>query len=174
MKIIEVIDYNPNWPNAFEIEKLHLIEILGSLSPDIHHIGSTSVPGLSAKPIIDILIEVDSVSSLDSFNSQLSQIGYIAKGEYGIPGRRFFEKGGDSRSHHIHAFQKGSSEAVRHLAFKEYLFNHSQVAVEYSILKKQIAQSCNNDIDKYCADKNDFIQYYEKLAIEWYALNKAM
>jgi len=142
---------------------------IGFLDPNIYHIGGTSVPGLSAKPIIDILIEVDDVSSLDDHIKHLEAIGYIGRGENGIIGRRYFEKGGD-RTYQIHAFKKGSLGALRHLAFRDYLISHPQVAHEYALLKKLVAETCDNDINRYCDGKEVFIKENEKLAIEWHSL----
>jgi GrpB-like predicted nucleotidyltransferase (UPF0157 family) len=174
MQKVEVIDFQKNWRAKFDTETDELKSSIGFLNPGIHHIGSTSVSGLAAKPIIDILIEVDDVASLDDHAKHLEAIGYRGRGENGIPGRRYFEKGGDDRTHQIHAFNRGSPGAIRHLAFRDYLCSHSQVAHEYAILKKKVARACNNDIDLYCHGKNQFIQKHEKLAIEWYSYSMRM
>ena len=168
MRLIEVLNYRPEWASDFEHECQHLNRVLGSLNPSIHHIGSTSVAGLPAKPVIDILIEVENVASLDPFDTAMAEIGYLAKGEFGISGRRHYQKGQDARTHHIHAFSKGDEHITRHLAFRDYLRVHKRVAEEYGQLKQKIAAQCGNSIEKYCADKNDFIQYHEKRAIDWY------
>lgn len=173
MRNIEVIDHKDFWVQCFDSEKLRIEVILKPISPIIYHIGSTSVLGLAAKPIIDILIEVDDLDALESFNIELSQLGYVAKGENGIFERRYYEKGGENRSHHIHAFLKNSQNSTRHLAFRDYLKAHKVIANEYAALKKQVVEYCDNNIEIYCAGKNEFVQYHEKLALEWYALNKA-
>ncbi|MFS1525429.1 GrpB family protein [Microbulbifer sp. 2304DJ12-6] len=172
MRVIEVVEYQASWPSEFDREKELILDTIGSLSPEVHHIGSTSVTGLSAKPIIDILVEVDDLDELDSFNDALAKIGYTAKGENEIAERRYFEKGGDFRSHHMHAFLRSSENSRRHIAFRDYLQQDNIIAQEYAILKKSVAHSCNHDNDKYCNGKNKFIQYHEKQAIEWHALNK--
>ncbi len=174
MRKVEVIDYQEAWKEKYHSEATLLRTTIGFLNPDVHHIGSTSVPGLSAKPIIDILIEVENLDDLDENSKCLEAIGYIGLGENGIPGRRYFEKGGDDRTHQIHAFEKGSIGSLRHLAFRDYLMSHPQVAHEYAILKKHVASVCNNDIDRYCEGKNQFVKKYEKLAINWYSHNKRM
>ena len=119
MHKVEVIDYQKSWIDRYNAEADTLRNSTGFLNPDIHHIGSTSVPGLSAKAIIDLLIEVEDVGSLDDHVKCLETIGYHARGENGIPGRRYFEKGGDNRTHQIHAFNRGSFGAMRHLAFRD-------------------------------------------------------
>ncbi len=168
MRIIEVVDYDARWPRVFKEERFLLQGIIDDLSPSIHHIGSTSVEGLAAKPVIDILIEVDDLDVLDSYNPQLNAIGYIAMGEFGIPARRYFQKGGDLRSHQVHVFKRNSQHVRRHLAFRDYLRNHQDVANVYAHLKQAVAKACSNDMNIYCDGKHDFIQKYEKLALEWY------
>lgn len=133
----------------------------------IHHIGSTSVPGLKAKPIIDILLAVKDVGALDAFDAEMKALGYTPRGEYGIPGRRFYLKGLHNRTHHIHAFNAGSAGAQRHLAFRDYLIAHPDIAKKYEILKVRCAEECHNNIDRYCEGKHDFVQAHEKKALEW-------
>ena len=174
MRIIEVVNYRENWNEDFRQEAQSLQRSIGSLNPTIHHIGSTSVRGLSAKPVIDILIEVDYLGSLEKQVPALAAIEYEYRGENGIPGRMYFEKGGEDRTHQIHAFERGSFGALRHLAFRDYLRSHPDVAGKYAILKKRVASDCNNDIDRYCAGKDDFIKEHEILALEWYSNNRRM
>jgi len=172
MREIEVVDYQKTWESDFTDEAELLMGVIGLLNPSIHHIGSTSVPGLAAKPIIDILIEVEDVSVLDDYSGNFESVGYLGRGELGIPGRRFYQKGGDNRSHHIHAFKREHSDVVRHLAFREYLVAHPEIVQEYASLKKKVALSCNNDIEDYCDGKDEFVKKHEKLALGWRALNK--
>ncbi|PKG80613.1 hypothetical protein CXF85_21020 [Colwellia sp. 75C3] len=167
-RIIEVVDYDPNWSKTFETEKVMLTKAIGSNAVKIEHIGSTSVVGLSAKPVIDILIEVTSLTELDSANKNIVGLGYIVKGENGISGRRYFQKGGNQRSHHVHAFQTSDLHLLRHRAFKEYLIAHPIIASEYSFIKKEAVSKSGNDINFYMALKNNFIQKHEILAIEWF------
>ena len=174
MQKVEVMDYQKSWIDIYNAEADTLKNSIGFLNPNIHHIGSTSVPGLSAKPIIDILIEVDDIGCLDEYIKILEAIGYHGRGENGIAGRSYFEKGGDHRTHQIHAFKRGSYGVMRHLAFRDYLGSHSQVAHEYALLKKQVAETCNNDIDRYCEGKARFIKEHEELAVDWYLHKKRM
>lgn len=173
MRIIKVVPHQASWQRDFDIEKPLLSVTLQSLQPRIHHIGSTSVPGLAAKPVIDILIEVNSLTALDKFNANMRELHYQPRGEYGITGRRYYQKGGDNRSHQIHAFEKGSADIVRHLAFRDYLIQHPAIAAEYAELKHKGTQACNNGIADYCAYKNDFIQRHQRLALTWQANNIA-
>lgn len=172
MRVIEVVDYRSTWKIDFEIEKQLLENVLSTCDAVVHHIGSTSIPGLAAKPVIDILLEVSSLELLDTLEAQMGEISYVSKGEFGIPGRRYYQKGGSNRTHQIHAFLKDSPNIVRHLAFRDYLIEHSDIASEYAAVKRKGAAACNNSVADYCAYKNDFVQYQEALALEWWALNK--
>ena len=125
MRILTVVDYDEMWPALFESERTLLQMTLGKVISRIHHIGSTSVPGLSAKPVIDILIEVANLEELDSLNQAMEGVGYTVRGENGILNRRYFTKGGNQRSHHIHAFATGDAQIIKHLAFRDYLIKHN-------------------------------------------------
>lgn len=96
MRTVVIVPYDDKWPEMFEIESLLIKTLLGAVAVSVHHIGSTSVPGLSAKPIIDILVEVTDINELDAYNLAMVSAGYIPRGENGIPGRRYFIKGGGS------------------------------------------------------------------------------
>ncbi len=170
--IVTVTTYNEAWPQAFTEEAKLIKEVMGSVLLKIHHIGSTAVPGLAAKPIIDMMPEVSSLLLLDELSTQMAKIGYEAKGEFGIQGRRYYRKGGLNRTHQIHAFQEGDKHIIRHLAFRDYLRAHKSVADEYGRLKTDIADRCNNDIERYCDEKDPFIQFHEKKALKWYSLKQ--
>ena len=136
---------------------------------NIFHIGSTSVPNLKAKPIIDILLVVNDINELDTYSEQFERLGYEVMGEFGIKGRRYFRKGGDNRTHQIHAFQYNNIEEIeRHLAFRDYLREHPEVCIQYGELKSQLAKQYPNDIDGYGDGKDDFVKSVEKDAIRWY------
>jgi GrpB-like predicted nucleotidyltransferase (UPF0157 family) len=165
---IEVLNYDPDWAIDFDIEQALLNEAIGPVALNIEHIGSTSVNGLVAKPIIDIMIEVSNLKSLDKSSEKLASIGYEIKGENGIEGRRYFQKGGNQRTHHVHAFLTGDKNLKRHIAFREYLIAHPEISEEYGAIKKQAANSCENNSVLYMSMKNEFIQKHEPLAVRWY------
>jgi len=106
---------------------------------------------------------------LDNQVKNLNAIGYKAKGENGISGRRYFQKGDDKRTHHIHAFISGDENITRHLAFKAYLIAHPDIAKSYDLLKRKAVLNCNNDTQLYMSLKNNFIQHHEKLALSWFS-----
>ena len=168
-RIIEVVEYDQKWPSQFQAESDLIRSVLSSQIVAVHHIGSSAVPELKAKPIIDIMLEVIDVTALDSFDSQMQHIGYIPKGEYGIPERRFYlKKDPINRTHHIHAFKNKSLGAKKHLAFRDYLIAHPYIAEQYGELKSECARQCSSDIDKYCLGKEAFIEHHELLALEWF------
>jgi len=94
-------------------------------------------------------------------------IGYEPKGENGLPGRRFFQKGGDSRTHHIHFYEIGNTEIERHLAFRNYLRTHPDAVKKYGSLKKELAQRFPNDIEAYISGKEHLVLKIEKQAMDW-------
>lgn len=166
--IVKIVAYDITWPAQFQAEANVIKKAIGDNFVDIHHIGSTSVPGLAAKPIIDIILVVKSLQILDENNAGMTEIGYVPKGEYGIPGRRYYQKGGDHRTHQVHAFIENDNNIIRHIAFRDYLINNFNVCLEYAELKKKIAAECNNNIDKYCDGKDRFVKYHESIAMTLY------
>jgi GrpB-like predicted nucleotidyltransferase (UPF0157 family) len=165
---VRVVPYNPQWPEQFAQEAARIREIFGDELLAIHHIGSTSVPGLQAKPIIDMLPVVVDIARVESFNGAMQDLGYEAMGELGIPGRRYFRKGGDDRTHQAHVFAEGDPGVERHLAFRDYLRAHPDVATEYGILKAGLAQQFPEDIYGYMDGKDAFIKEHEQKALIWY------
>jgi GrpB-like predicted nucleotidyltransferase (UPF0157 family) len=168
---IVVVPYSPDWPNAFAEEKRALEEILGSVADEIHHIGSTAVEGIAAKPIIDIMIEASSIEGVDKSTKEIEALGYEAKGEFGIAGRRYFRKSRDERTHQIHAYQTGDPNILRHVAFRDYLKAHANVRKQYQELKIKVAADCQNDMGRYCDGKDQFVRIHEAKALEWLKLN---
>ncbi|MBD8007285.1 GrpB family protein [Bacillus norwichensis] len=166
--IIKVVHYDSNWSNVYLKEEQKIKKILQDVLVNSFHIGSTSVPHLQAKPIIDILLVVDHIENLDAFSEQFEKLGYEVMGKFGIPGRRYFRKGGDNRTHQIHAFQFDNiGEIERHLAFRDYLREHPEVCKEYGDLKSQLAKEYPNNIDRYGDGKDTFVKNVEKQALKW-------
>lgn len=153
MRKVEVLDYQTEWPLLFEKEKKVLHQLFQENSHVVFHIDSTAVPGLAAKPIIDLMPVVYNMHQADTLNEEMEQLGYVVKGENGLPGRRYFEKGGDYRTHHVHLFQIGNQEIIRHLAFRDYLRAHPKEAQRYGQLKKESALQYPNDIAAYIEAK---------------------
>ena len=166
-RVIEVMSYNANWTHMYQEESGKIKNILNDIIIDIYHIGSTAIPGIKAKPVIDILIEVKDIEAVDRYNHKMEELGYEAMGEYGIPKRRFFRKGGNKRTHHLHIFQVGNEEVGRHINFKEYLISHPDKGQEYSKLKEKLANKYAYDVENYTNGKSDFIQEIDRKAKLW-------
>ncbi|CAM3483250.1 GrpB family protein [Erysipelothrix anatis] len=172
MNII-VEPYNEQWPIHFEIEARKISDGLGDNLVQLHHIGSTAVPGLSAKPVIDILLIVSSLEVLDQNDHHFGVLGYEVMGEFGMEGRRYYRKGGDDRTHQIHAFEVRSIYDIeRHLIFRDYLRAHSTDRLAYGDLKERIALEYPFDIDGYGDAKDALVKELERKALLWYYKNK--
>lgn len=171
---VEVIPHNPNWHNLFDVESPQIVIALGKNVIAIHHIGSTSIGTIYAKPIIDILVEVSSIDKVDEQNSSMQLLGYQCMGEFGIKERRFFLKDNPAgvRTHHIHVFEANSAQISRHLAFRDYLSTHLKDSQAYSILKQTLAKKYPHDIEGYMDGKYDFIQEIDRKAAEWQRNNR--
>ena len=169
LRKVEVVPHDPNWLNLFETESNQIAIALGENAIAIHHIGSTSIEAIYAKPIIDILVKVGSITKVDKQNSSMQLLGYQCMGEFRIKGRRFFLKDnpGGIRTHHIHIFEIGSIQIARHLAFRDYLNIHIEAALAYSSLKRSLAAKYPDDIEGYMDGKHDFIQEIDRKAAEW-------
>lgn len=164
MRKMEVVPHRKEWAEQFQEERDRLKQIFGELAIQIHHIGSTAIPNIYAKPVIDILIEASNMEKVDRHNEEMEALGYEVKGENGIPGRRYFQKGGDERTHHVHIFEKGNEEIKRHLAFRDYLRVNSEDATRYSELKQQLSSEFFTDPNGYVEGKDPFIKKIDEKA----------
>jgi GrpB-like predicted nucleotidyltransferase (UPF0157 family) len=161
MSSLIIVEYDPTWPTQFKEEKARILAISNDHIEDIQHIGSTSVPGLGAKPIIDIMIGLRDLSLVEPCVEPLQQLGYGYLGERGIPERHFFRKPDNNswigRTHQIHMVVIGSDFWRRHLLFRDYLRLHPQDAQEYYSLKKDLAQQFGAT-EHYTDAKTSFIE----------------
>jgi len=153
--IMEVIPYDLNWPKQFEAEASLLRQALGDNCIEIHHIGSTAVPGLAAKPTIDIIPVVKDLSKIS--DNKLVVLGYTPMGEMGMPFRRFYNKG-NPRTHHLHIWEEGNPEIEKHLLFRDYLIAHHDIAKQYENIKLQLATKFRNDRQNYTESKDELIK----------------
>lgn len=164
---VEVVKYRPEWAEEFEREAEKIKEILGENLLAIHHIGSTAVAGLAAKPIIDIMPVVKDVRKAEEQNAAFEALGYECMGEFGIAGRRYFRKGKEKRTHHLHLFEEANEADVsRHLAVRDYLRRHKDKADEYGALKESLAARFPADLESYCNGKDEFVKAMEKEAVK--------
>ena len=158
MRTIIVEPYNPVWPEEFEKIKAYIWPHISCICLDIIHVGSTSVPGLAAKPIIDIDIIIESYDVFPQLVKLLNSLGYEHDGDGGIPSReRFKYDSSNFNKHHLYACPKSSPELERHILFRDYLRQHDAVRDEYAALKQQLAQKYKHDIDAYIEGKSKLI-----------------
>ncbi|ENQ3104416.1 GrpB family protein [Bacillus cereus] len=167
MRKVEVMPYENHWAEKFQKEAKRLKEAMPE-HVKVHHIGSTSVPGLAAKPIIDMIMEVTNIDKVDSWNDVLQKLGYTPKGENGISGRRFYIHGTEEkRSYHLHVYETGNQEIIRHLSFRDYMMEHCEEAEAYATLKQELAKQFTYDIEQYIEGKDAFVREREQRALEW-------
>lgn len=159
---VVVVPYSPLWPRMYEQESILILQALGKNCLSIHHIGSTSVPGLSAKPILDILPIVKNIQEVDQATRAMESLGYESKGEYGIAFRRYFQKGDYLRTHHVHVFEEGDPEIDRYLKFRDWMRSHEEDALAYANLKIELATRFPQDMLQYCNGKDAFVASIDK------------
>jgi GrpB-like predicted nucleotidyltransferase (UPF0157 family) len=168
---IRVLPHDPRWPAIYDIEARRIRRALGGVVVRLHHIGGTAIPAMLTRPIIDIAMEVRDVKALDDEAARIQSLGYENKGEFGIPNRRYFHHNDETgtRLHHIHAFAVDDVRITQHLAFREYLIAHAQIARLYGKLKERLAAQSADNVDAYVDGKNVFVEHYLARALEWYA-----
>jgi GrpB-like predicted nucleotidyltransferase (UPF0157 family) len=160
MRKVEVVPHNPQWRSIFHLESQYIANALGENAIAIHHIGSTAIDTIHAKPIIDILVEVQYLRKVDDRSLAMESLAYEVMGEFGIEDRRFFRKDNQAgtRTHHVHIFEVNSAQIKRHLAFRDYILSHPEAAQEYSNLKQKLAIEYPNNITEYQSGKAEFIK----------------
>jgi GrpB-like predicted nucleotidyltransferase (UPF0157 family) len=163
---IIVVDYDANWSSQYEQEKKQILLALGDTVTNIQHIGSTSVPGLAAKPVIDMLLGLKHIPLLPMQVSSLESIGYSYYGELGIPGRHYFRRG-MPRSHQIHAVLIDSEFWKRHILFRDFLRKNPEAAQRYETLKRKLAKEFAGDRISYTDSKTPLIEQLLREAKLW-------
>ena len=157
-----IADYKPMWPTLYEEERAHILHVIGDCIEDIQHIGSTSVPGLGAKPIIDIMVGIHDLSLVDNCVQPLQRLGYEYLGEFGIPGRHYFRKPPEAltphRTHHIHVVKTNHDGWKRNILFRDYLRAHTEDAKQYEVLKRALSKQFGSDREGYTDAKTEFIE----------------
>jgi GrpB-like predicted nucleotidyltransferase (UPF0157 family) len=167
---LEIVPYDPGWPRAFEAEAARLREALQTLALRIDHHGSTSVPGLGAKPIIDIQVSVGTLQPLSAYGAKLEALGYVHVPHPDDAFCPFFHRPLQwPHSHHVHVVERGGREERRTLAFRDYLRDHPGVAREYEDLKRalagQIVSADPESREWYAAAKTAFVEQVVRLAL---------
>jgi len=171
---VEIVEYNPQWPHFFNELSGVISTAIGDLALRIEHIGSTSVPGLAAKSIIDLTVVIASREFLPETIYRLAVLGYEHEGDLGIPGREAFAREGEDvprdetgrkwPAHHLYVCAQDNAELARHVAFRDYLRDNREEARSYEKLKYQLAQQFAYDVEAYCEAKTHFVNRILKQA----------
>lgn len=162
---IVIAGYDEHWPAMFEVERTHIVDAIGDWLADIQHVGSTAVPGLAAKPVIDIMPGLRSLDDAPHIIAPMQRLGYeyVPEFEAQLPERRYFRKG-LPRTHQLHVVETTSPFWHRHLAFRDYLRSHADTRDEYAALKRKLAAQHTHNRDDYTEGKTDFIRGVEEKA----------
>jgi GrpB-like predicted nucleotidyltransferase (UPF0157 family) len=157
MPPIVVVDYDPGWPAAFERLRAAIWPVVAEVAQSVEHVGSTSVPGLAAKPIIDVSVVVGAESDVPLACERLATIGYVHQGNLGIDGREAFESPSGFPVHHLYVCHRDSLALANHVAVRDYLRAHPETAREYGDVKKRLAKQFPHDIEGYVDGKTDLL-----------------
>jgi GrpB-like predicted nucleotidyltransferase (UPF0157 family) len=157
MRTIVVVDYDPSWPEVFEQLRSRIWAVVREIATTVEHVGSTSVPGLTAKPIVDISVVVPTEADVPVAIERLAVLGYVHQGNLGVEGRQAFTTPNGLPPHHLYLCPSDSLALANHLAVRDYLRTHPDVAQEYGTLKNRLARQFTHDIDRYTDGKTDMI-----------------
>jgi GrpB-like predicted nucleotidyltransferase (UPF0157 family) len=158
---VVIVDYDPEWPARYAAEAARIRETLGDRIVAVEHIGSTAVPGLAAKPIIDLMVGLRRLADAGDCIAPLEGLGYeyVPQYEESMPERRYFHKGPPgSRTHHLHMVEVTSDFWERHLLFRDHLRAHPEETRAYAALKRELAGRHGADREAYTNAKTDFIE----------------
>lgn len=158
VSLVIIEDYDPNWPQLFEMLRSRIAAVLKELALSIEHVGSTAVPGLAAKPVIDIDVLLKSSTDLPLVIARLAELGYEHRGDLGVSGREAFRARAEAVQHHLYVCPPESREYKRHIAFRNYLRTHAAEADDYALLKRKLAHQFGSDREGYNEAKNEFVQ----------------
>jgi GrpB-like predicted nucleotidyltransferase (UPF0157 family) len=156
---IYIADYDEKWPVLYREVSRPLAEAFGAYLVEMQHIGSTSVPGLGAKPIIDIAVDLRDYPLPQEVVEAVEKLGYTHRGEYGIAGRHYFKRYcDDGLMVHVHAYSPGNDEWAKHIVFRDYMRAHPEAARKYETLKRDLASRYADQREVYTESKTDFVQ----------------
>jgi GrpB-like predicted nucleotidyltransferase (UPF0157 family) len=161
--MIVLAPYDPAWPSQFAAARAEILSVCNGLVIEVHHIGSTSIPGIAAKPIVDMMPVVRHFEDGAACVGGLQELGYEYRGEYGIAGRHYLVRG-VPRSHQIHMYAADHWEVERHLLFRDYLRMHADKRDAYERLKRELAARFGDDRQAYAAAKTPFCDRVVHLA----------
>ena len=163
--VVKLLPHDEHWHRLFAEEEARIFEAIGDFVLAIEHIGSTSICGIAAKPVLDIAVSINDRTSGEKCVAPLEELGYTYRGENGIAGRFYFVKGApQARTHHLHMLLADSAELKNHLAFRDHLRQNPEEAARYDRLKKHLAERFPRDRDAYLDGKTEFIERILKTA----------
>ena len=168
---VELAPHSPDWRAMAAAESARLKAALGEILVTVHHIGSTAIPGILAKPIVDLIPVLRDEAALDEAEAPVRALGYRWYGEYGLAGRRYCtlsDPVSGKRLFQLHIYAPEAAHLPRHLAFHDYLLAHPDLAREYEAEKIRAARAAPHDTNAYNDEKNDFIARVEKEALAWW------
>jgi GrpB-like predicted nucleotidyltransferase (UPF0157 family) len=155
---IVIEDYDPHWQEQFEVLRAQIAAVLRPLAAAIEHVGSTAVPGLAAKPIIDIDVLLRSAADLPEAITRLATLGYQHRGDLGVPGREAFRPPANDVASHLYVCAPECLEYARHITFRKHLRMHPEDARAYESLKRALAVEFRNDREAYNQAKTEFVE----------------
>lgn len=166
---VVIVAHDSAWTDMFHSESQLILTAFRQNAIAAHHIGSTAITAIVAKPVIDMLVVAADIKAVDGHNVEMETIGYEAMGEFGIPFRRYFRKDNDAgvRTHHVHVFEQGNEQISRHLGFRDFMNAHPDWATRYSDLKLDLAAKYPNAMNLYIEGKDSFIKHVDQLAAAW-------
>jgi GrpB-like predicted nucleotidyltransferase (UPF0157 family) len=165
---VRIVGHDPAWAAQAQEELRRLTQALGPVAVRVEHVGSTAVPGLAAKPIIDLQLSVAAIEPRARYVGPLHRLDYLFVPEPESPDHHFFAKPAERpRSHHLHVCQAGSEHECRHLAVRDFLRAHADEAARYAALKRDIVQKHPQDRLAYIAGKDRYVGDLEARALEW-------
>jgi GrpB-like predicted nucleotidyltransferase (UPF0157 family) len=166
---VELLPHNPAWAEIAAREAERLKAALGDNLQIVHHIGSTAIPGIAAKPIVDLMPIVGDLGALDAARPAVEALGYVWRGEFGLEGRRYcvLSDADGKRLVQAHCYQADSPQIARHLDYRDYMRAHPDQAAAYEAEKRRAAALHPYDSLAYNGEKGDWIQAAEKRAAAW-------
>ena len=168
---VELLGYDPAWRNSAAAEARVLLAAASACLLDIHHVGSTAIPGIHAKSILDLIPVARRLSDLDACRAKFEALGYEWWGEYGLPGRRYCTRSDattGTRLSQLHCYEVGFAEIIRHLAYRDYLHKHPGAAAEYDREKLRCQSRHPDNSHDYGDCKGAWIRQMEANALAWH------